>query len=547
MAGTGVIRESDAVGRAVPAVLIGVFLLCAYGPLAAVAADAAGVLAASPTAAVLLVPGGRQLTLFVQALLLAGAVAVAGTVTGWWAATLLWRWTTGPRSLLRWSFLAFALVPPYLWAQAWLDMALLVGNLLGVTGIAFSFGWLFAFWVQYAALLPLATAICLVGLVTIDTGAVEAARLYRGDDRALVRVALPMTAPAAGAAAALLFLLTATDYSVPSLFSVNVYALEIFAEYAATNSAGRAFLLALPLMAVTVAVMFLLQGRLRRVVHAADPAAPALALPLTLSGPLRAMQLAAGAVLAGQCGLLLVMLAGGWLFGSHAGGFIGFALPAVATTIALSAAAALCALPLAWPLAARMHREGGAFWWLVALGPLAVPAALVGVGTIGCAVGGPGAVLYGTWLLPLAALCARFVPVAALLLLIQLRRVPPLLFDAEAVFAPSPLDGWARVRLFLLGPGIIAAAVVTGALCAGELGATLLLLPPGGATVPVLMYNYLHYGSAGDVAGLGVCMLLLMLGAGGAALLAMRERRGSRSSGTAPAAAAGHAGGDLRD
>lgn len=547
MTGGRSVEEMASPGRVVAAVLFGLFLLFAYGPVAAVAADAAGVLAASPEAALLLVPAGRTLALFVSGLLLAAAVAVAGTATGWCAATLLWRWTTGPLSLLRWSFLAFALVPPYLWAQAWLEGALLAGEAAGVTGIAFTWGWLFSFWVQYASLLPLATGLCLVGLVIADTSALEAGRLFLGDMQALRRVVVPMTAPAAGASAALLFLLSVTDYSVPSLFSVNVYALEIFAEYAATNSPGRAFLLALPLMAVTVAVMYLLQGRLRRVVHAADPEAGSLAVSFTVAGWFRAVQTVAFGILAAQCAFLAAMLAGGWMGGVHAGGvgaFAAFAAPAVVTSIVLSLAAALAALPLAYPLAARMNADAGGAWWLVALAPLAVPAALVGVGMI--ALAGPAGVVYGTWALPLAALCARFVPVAALLLIVQMRRVPPLLFDAASVFEPSPAGGWLRVRLFLLGPGIIAAGMVVFALAAGELGATLLLLPPGGETVTVLMYNYLHYGSSGDVAGLGLAMLLLMAGAGVAALVAMGGRGGGGRRPSSPPVAP-RAGGDLHD
>jgi len=546
MTGGRSVRKIASPERVVPALLTGLFLFLAYGPVAAVAADACSVLVTSPEAVSLLVPGGRTLTLFLSGLLLAAAVAVAGTVTGWCAATLLWRRTTGPLSLLRWSFLAFALVPPYLWAQAWLGGALLLGDAFGVTGIAFTWGWLFSFWVQYASLLPLATGICLVGLVIADTSALEAGRLFLGDMQALRRVVVPMTAPAAGASAALLFLLAITDYSVPSLFSVNVYALEIFAEYSASHSAGRAFLLALPLMAVTVAVMYLLQGRLRRTVHAADPDAGCLAVPFAFSGWFGAVQWVACGILAAQCAVLTAMLAAGWMTGPHAGGFSAFAAPAVGTSITLSLAAALCALPLAYPLAVRMNTDTRGTWWLAALAPLAVPAALLGVGMITLAGAGPAGLLYGTWALPLAALCARFVPVAALLLIIQMRRVPPLLFDAASVFEPSPFDGWVRVRLFLLGPGIIAAGMVVFALSAGELGATLLLLPPGGETVTVLMYNYLHYGSSGDVAALGLCMLLLMLGAGLLALWAMGGR-GRRRGQVTPLRPGLSAGGDLHD
>jgi len=62
------------------------------------------------------------------------------------------------------------------------------------------------------------------------------------------------------------FLLSFTDYSVPSLFHLSVYPLEIFAEYSASNEPVRAFLLATPLLLITIVVLSLSQAALRNAV-----------------------------------------------------------------------------------------------------------------------------------------------------------------------------------------------------------------------------------------------------------------------------------------
>jgi len=124
--------------------------------------------------------------------------------------------------------------------------------------------------------------------------------------------------------------------------------------------------------------------------------------------------------------------------------------------------------------------------------------------------------------MPVLAALARFAPVAALILLAQLRHTDPLLTDAARVFRRGVVRTWVQVRLPLLAPGLVAAACMAFALSAGELGATLLVIPPGLETVTIRMYNYLHYGSSGAVAGLGLVMTVLMLAAGAVAVAAMR-------------------------
>ena len=66
-----------------------------------------------------------------------------------------------------------------------------------------------------------------------------------------------------GAAFGFVFLICCTDYSVPSLFGADVYALDIFAQFSASNSAAQAFLYALPLLLVTLIVMIVCRSGIR--------------------------------------------------------------------------------------------------------------------------------------------------------------------------------------------------------------------------------------------------------------------------------------------
>jgi iron(III) transport system permease protein len=74
--------------------------------------------------------------------------------------------------------------------------------------------------------------------------------------------------------------------------------------------------------------------------------------------------------------------------------------------------------------------------------------------------------------------------------------------------------GWWRVEAPLEVAGWIAAAALVLALSAGELGASLLVAPPGSATLTMRLYNYLHSGASRSVAGTCLTMWLLAIAAG---------------------------------
>ena len=82
-----------------------------------------------------------------------------------------------------------------------------------------------------------------------------------------------------------------------------------------------------------------------------------------------------------------------------------------------------------------------------------------------------------------------------------------------------------RVSVPMLAPGAVAAACIVAALTAGELGATLIVAPPGRATLTMRIHNYLHYGASDTVAGLCLAVALAAALAGVLGVLALRGWR----------------------
>ena len=85
--------------------------------------------------------------------------------------------------------------------------------------------------VQVFATLPIPVLLLLTGLETISPSVLESVRLEGGGRSILRRMILPQLGPYLLASAGVLLILSLSDYSVPSVFQYNVYALDLFAEF----------------------------------------------------------------------------------------------------------------------------------------------------------------------------------------------------------------------------------------------------------------------------------------------------------------------------
>jgi iron(III) transport system permease protein len=495
------------------------FLLLVFGPLAALIVDLVRALAAGHADWLwLMLPLGRRMGLFFRSLGLSLSVAGAGMLCGFFSALYLWRLRSGFGSYLRWFVLLWIIVSPYIHALTWMTLinaCNLFLNNFGLAGIPFQ-GWLAAWWIQVMALAPVSIGLTLIGFESIDPVLIESSRMLREDIRTLYKIMLPLAKPLILAGGGFVFLLSFVDYGVPSLFHLNVYPLEIFAEYSASHEPARALLSSVPLLLVTVLILGASQAPLRQaMLKPPAPMRPRME-PLVFPAWVKGAQGLAVVLLIGQVLvpiLVLALTAGTW---EQILGSVGAARQEIFFTFGVAAITALLGLALGFSAAHALIKPGKytKAWWLLVIAPLAVPAPLVGIGLIALWNRPIVGAVYGTALMPVFAWLARFTPLAALVFAAQLRRLDPLLIDAARLFHTSRSKTWWRIYLPMLAPGLLAAGFIVFALCAGELGAGLIVAPPGQATLIMRIYNYLHYGASETVAGL---CLFMTLTAGGLA------------------------------
>jgi iron(III) transport system permease protein len=462
-----------------------------------------------------ILPGGRRLALLLQTLAFALCVAAAGTAIGFIGAGALHFTQSGRLRRLAAVMIPSAAIPSHIHAMAWNALLLMVNGLLRNAGLPRipDQGFFISGWVQMMALLPFSLGILLLGMRGMPAELLEAARVSADDRRTVLRILLPLSAPGLAASFAFLFLVSLLDYSVPSLFQVNLYSLGIFSEYSIRYDAAHAFLMSVPMLLISLPAAWALQRSLRR-------------LPLTPAGRDEAnrwsirlppwMRMLSGlSVVLFLLQLLVplfVLTAQTWpAFSSLE--WLTDAIPDLANTGLICLGTAVLTLPFAHSAAMAIDgkRAGHHIWWVLTMLPLAMPSPLIGIGLIqvwnGDALGWTE--LYGTLFMPILACTLRFLPFSVLLLLSSMKRMDRSLFDAALILQKNRRQTLFRVHLPLLSGAYAGAGLLAAVLTAGELGATLLLVPPGAGTLTLKIYNYLHYGQSEVVSCL--CLLLYLI------------------------------------
>ena len=158
----------------------------------------------------------------------------------------------------------------------------------------------------------------------------------------------------------------------------------------------------------------------------------------------------------------------------------------------------------------------------------AVPSTIVGVGLIGLwNRSGPFGAVYGTDAMLVLGYLARFIPVTALALAASTRYVPVSHEEAAAVSGAGWLRTMWRIVLPQMRLGLAAAWVIAFVLVFGELGVSILVAPPGEATLPIRVYTIIANTPSSHVAALALlqtAVIFVPLAALGAAL-SLREAR----------------------
>ncbi|HEX7778967.1 MAG TPA: iron ABC transporter permease, partial [Vicinamibacterales bacterium] len=470
-----------------------VFAICSVTPLVFLAGSA--ISASAPYSDLVL--DARQRRLLVNTAALGIGTAVLATAIGTPLGILLARAGLHRRALLRFGLTIPLLLPPYLVALAWIYAAPWVQSTAGaivVLGLAFY---------------PLSMLATEVAIRRTDGRLDEAASLVASPGRVLWRITLPLAAPGILAAGLVIFVLAVSEFGVPGLLQVRVYTTEVFTAFAALYDPVRATILTVPLLALSVfvaAISAVLLGD-RLVTSRRRTATTAPQLPVS---PLAAT--AVCAVIIGVSVAFPVFVLIGEAAGARAGrDVLAGSTTAIRNSLAVAGIGSTVVVGVAvWLGYARARAASwlGRVADVVFVTLFAVPSTVLGVGLIGLwnRPGAPG-FLYGTDTMFVLAVLGRFLPVAALILAAIARFVPVSHEEAAAVSGASWLRNIGRIVLPQMRPGIVATWLMVFVLAFGELGVSILVAPPGEATLPIRIYTLIANSPPSQVALLALLQI----------------------------------------
>ncbi len=451
-------------------------------------------------------------------------------------------------SRLRWlvlgaSAVAFAL-PPFLVTNCWLELFGLNGSLRGwLPASILSLGGT----VLILSLLhwPLTTGLLVAAWSRTDRAVVESEPLLRGG--ALIRWILwPAAKPALRVAAAATFVLTLNQFSVPALLQVKVLPAQVWVGFNTTFNYAEALQAALPMIVLALAAIWFLSGtrwtepRCGSVASRGAAGATSLWRGLVLDNTVWSERIgpgarwAAGSVTVAVLGLSVLLPLGQLASDSRAWADLIPAVTAgsgaIVTSLALATITALVivasALVVSQVAQAPSPVQGLAndrarapvpllATWLIFL----VPGVVLGIAMIwllnrpltGWFYGSLGVVVFG-WTLRYLA------PVWTALKLATSQ------IDCAQLEAVQLAGGnrWQQFRL-AVWPQLAPIAAVVWYLaflfCLWDVETLVLIVPPGGETLSLRIFNLLHYGHSGQISSLclillGIAVLPLVVGGG---------------------------------
>ena len=455
----------------------------------------------------------RQRTLLWNSVVLAGATAVQATLLGAPLGFALARVPVAKRAAVRIALAAPVVLPPYVVALAWTYVGGSAGVLATLIGRDVASDWTYSLpaastvlALVYYPIVMLATE---VALRQVDPRLEDAGLIAAGSGRVLRRITFPLVAPAIAGAALIVFVLAISEFGVPALLRVRVYTTEVFTAFAALFDFARATVLTVPLVAIaaaTSAVAALLLGQRmvagRRGTVAGGLGMPTWRLPLyiLIAATVFLGLVAPVSVLLVETGDVLDAARGAW--------------PSIRLSLVLAAMGATLVVAIGGLLGYARARAAGPTGraaevvWVVLF---AVPSTIVGVAliTLWNRSGVLGA-LYGTPAMLILVYLARFVPVAALVTAVSVRQVPDSHEEAAAVAGATWFRTIRGVVLPQVSHGLAAAWVIAFVFAFGELGASILVSPPGESTLPIRIYTIIANTPSSVVAALAVLQIAVI-------------------------------------
>lgn len=450
--------------------------------------------------------GQGMLKATLNSLLISLSTATISTISGTCLAFLLTKTNVPFASAFKLLMLLPLFLPPYTFAVAWSDLLFnidsqeLFGNIPGV---------IFILIIIYT---PVTIFIVAASLENIHQSIEEAGEMMKSYRTVFFKIVLPLIRPALLSSFSLIFVLSISEFSVPSYLSVPVLTSQIFVQFTAFYDYASAISQSLVLIVICLLLIFPGQkflrkgsfwGLGRRGFHLKKvelkPVLPWLILCIIYLLFTQALPLSFLVSQSFQNGSSEMIQASTLLF------------PEVLRSIILSLEGALILLFFGYTFAKLTLRDNWRWLDYISLLLFAIPSTVTGIALTRFFNTSTLNFVYSSSLILLIAYLARFVFISQKILLTSLLQVPDSYEEAAILTGASKFKIFFRIHLPLLSEGIFSAFCICFLFCLSELGASIMVYPPGTSLLPVKVFTLMANSSQALVSSMNVVVLAVSL------------------------------------
>jgi len=418
----------------------------------------------------------ENLLLIGKSLLMSGIVALLAILTGTACAFLLYKFQFPFSGFYKSTLLLPLLISPYIFAVAWKDGFFW---LLGNTAAIYSEAGVIL--VHTIVFFPLAMLITGSALSQIHSGYEESGLMTVSFRRMMMKIILPLIRPALTISFLLILVFSLSDFSVPAFFGVRTFTTEIFTQFSALYNFPLAIGQSVILLLVCLLLMLSearylsdapffsvsVKGSVSKKYHAGNR-------KIILHGFL--WMLLVSVLLMPALMLTVQSLTGRTLFFAQAWELI---RPSAFQSVKLAfAGACIITITGLWTAYGK-ERMNHKLPDLLLLLTFIVPSTVLGIALIRYYNLPALNFIYGTSLILLIAYLGKFGFIASRIIGNGIKQIPVSFEEVASVVGIPSKKTFLKISLPLLIPSIFTAFVLSFILCLGELGATMMVYPPG--------------------------------------------------------------------
>jgi ABC-type Fe3+ transport system permease subunit len=453
-----------------------------------------------------LIANVNTLKLALKSVGLAFIVAFLSTLTGGFFAFTLTKTNLPMKNIFKLVFLIPLFISPYIIAVSWVDFFILFGS-----GKQFIYSPLGVVFVLSLIFTPLSMIIISSGLANLSAHFEEAGLMMTTYPKVILKIIFPLIKPAVISSFILVFVLAISEFSVPAFLSVNVFTTEIFTQFSAFYNYDLALSNSMVLILICVSLLMAERFYLADApfLSVSSKSHKAKCIELNKSKPVFLL-IHFGHVFISVIIPVVVLTAQS--FQGSADTYIkAFSLLSITIFDSLfyAAAGSFFLIFFGFVFAYISEREKIKSVNLILLITFGIPSTVLGIGLIKFFNTPEFNFIYsGFWIIVIGYL-GRFIFISEKLIANAIRQIP-LSFEESAQLIGANFFLRIRKILFpLISEGVFAAFLIGFIFCLGELGATILVYPPGTSVMPIKVYTIMANAPQSLTSAMSLIVLLI--------------------------------------